>query len=176
VNARGIDCSHYNGSITNLLKQVDFVIAKASEGAFLDAKYGQFSAQTLKAGKVLGAYHFGTYGPGPTRQAQTFLSVAKNAAFLALDVEGPALRHPATMAGIIANLHKLDPQKRWVGLYASDGNWPGDLGQDFDWVANWSHEPNRPYRFWQTSGVKLDHDTYHGDVAHLQAWAKTRRS
>lgn len=176
MNARGIDVSHYNGPITNLLKQVDFVIAKSSQGAFVDSKYATFSAQTLAAKKVLGAYHFGVYGPGPTTQAKTMLSVARNAQFLVLDVEGEALRYPAVMRGIIANLHKLDPQKRWVGLYASDGNWPGDLGQDFDWPAHWDHEPRRPWRFWQYQGHPLDLDEYNGDVAHLQAWAKTRRT
>lgn len=176
TNARGVDVSHYNGSITNLLKQVDFVIAKSSEGAFVDAKYAQFSAQTLKAGRVLGAYHFGIYGPGPTRQAQTMLSAARNAAFLVLDVEGNALSHLPVMRGIIANLHKLDTQRRWVGLYSSDGTWPGDLGQDFDWVAHWGHEPLRPWRFWQYQGVPIDLDQYNGDTAHLVAWSKTRRT
>ncbi|HEX7971716.1 MAG TPA: GH25 family lysozyme, partial [Thiobacillus sp.] len=73
------------------------VIAKASEGTVADPKYATFAAQTLQAGKVLGAYHFGVPGPNPTAQAPTLLSVARNAQFLALDVEGKALQSPAAM-------------------------------------------------------------------------------
>lgn len=175
TRAKGIDVSRYNVSLTGLLPQVDFVIAKASEANFTDPRYARHAAATLKAGKVLGAYHFGTYGPGPTRQARTLLAAAPQAAFLALDVEGNALRYPATMRAIIANLHKLDTQRRHVGLYASDGNWPGDLGQDFDWVAHWGSEPRRPWRFWQYTGVKLDRDEYCGTVEELRTWSKTRR-
>lgn len=190
-NAKGIDVSSHNaGSIANMMKVLDFAIVRASvvwskhhddgtveRGQRADDSYARHSAATLKAGKVLGAYHFAGYGPGPTAQAQLLLRVARNASFLVVDVEGEALKYPKVMRGIIANLHKLDPQRRLVGLYSSDGTWPGDLGQDFDWPAHWEHLPGRPWRFWQTDngGGKLDHDEYHGTVAQLRAWAATRR-
>jgi GH25 family lysozyme M1 (1,4-beta-N-acetylmuramidase) len=175
-NARGIDVSAFNGSIEHIIRPLDFCIVRASVGAFLDSRYEKHSHDVLMAHKVLGAYHFATYGPGPTRQARTLLNAAGNAAFLVVDDEGMTLAHPTTVRWIIANLHKLDRQRRHVLLYASDGNWPGDLGQDGNWVANWSHEPTRTWRFWQNTGVTLDHDEYHGTAAQLQAWAKTRRN
>jgi GH25 family lysozyme M1 (1,4-beta-N-acetylmuramidase) len=176
TNAEGIDVSVYNGSVAAIVPGLDFVIARASIGASVDGRYHDHAASTLHSGKVLGAYHFAVYGPGPTRQARTFLDVATRAAFLAVDDEGVALTHPETVRGIIANLHKLDPQRRHVGLYSSDGTWPGDLGQDFDWVASWGQPPGRPWRFWQYSGTKLDRDQYQGDVVALRTWSKTRRA
>ena len=176
--ARGIDVSVYNGSIASILPAIDFVIARASVGAARDAKYADHQAATLHARKVLGAYHFAVYGPGPTRQAQAFLASATHAAFLAVDDEGVALTHPATVRAIIANLHRLDPQRRKVGLYSSEGTWPGNLGQDFDWVAHYglgNGKPTRPYRFFQYQGHPLDRDEYNGTVVELVQWSKTRR-
>lgn len=177
--AAGIDVSVWQADISHLVPQVDFVIARASIGAGTDARYAKHAAVTLHAGKVLGAYHFATFGPGPTRQAQTFLKAAGNAAFLVVDDEGVALKHPATVRGIIANLHKLDPQRRFVGLYSSEGTWPGDLGQDFAWVAHYGlngKKPKLPYRFFQSRGSPLDLDEYNGSATALKAWAKTRRT
>jgi hypothetical protein len=177
-SARGVDASVFNQSIAHLVPQIDFAILRASIGAGGDGWYKRNAVAMHAVGKPYGAYHYATYGPGPTRQARTLLLAAGNAAFLAVDDEGVALTHPETVRGIIANLHALDPQRRHIGLYSSDGTWPGDLGQDFDWVAHYGlngGKPSRPYRFFQSRGAPLDLDEYHGTVAQLEAWAKTRR-
>jgi hypothetical protein len=95
---------------------------------------------------------------------------AANAKFLAVDDESTALRYPKTVRAIIINIRKLDPRKRRILLYASEANWPGDLGQDGNWVANWSREPRIPWDFWQYSGTGLDRDWFHGTAAQLKAW------
>lgn len=180
--AKGIDSSMFNRDITHLVPQVDFAIVKASQGAYADGWYKHNSAAVLAGHKVLGAYLYAVYGPGPTRQARTFLLAASNAAFLVVDDEGfgptGGLNHADTVRAIIANIHNLDPQKRNVGLYSSDGTWPGDLGQDFNWIADYVDAPGHPWKFWQYNdgGGKLDHDEYNGTPAALAAWAKTRRA
>lgn len=177
TNARGIDVSSANGSIARIIPALDFCIVRATVGTKPDLTYRSHAHDTLMAGKVLGAYHWPIYGPGPTRQAAAFLAVATNAAFLCVDDEGLSLHHPTLIRGIIANLHKLDTQRRRVLLYASDGNYPGDLGQDANWIADWGGPVDHPWLFHQYSngGGKLDRDEFHGTNAQLIAWSHGRR-
>lgn len=171
TNARGIDTSSHNGDIRHALAGCDFAIARASIGNGFDPAFAADLNTMQSMGLVTGAYHYATYGPGPTRQAALFIRHAADAEFLVIDAESTVLRYPKTIRAIIANTKRLDPRHRKVGLYSSEGTWPGNLGQDFNWVANWSHAPTTvEWRFWQYKGSPLDRDEYHGTRAQLETW------
>ncbi len=176
------------------MQQVDYCIAQATVGTWIDSAYAG-DARTIHAyGKMLGAYHYGMYGPGPTRQARAFLSVVNAgplAQFLAIDAEARGsnrlLAHPATITALIVNVRKLDIHKRPILLYSSratsvivNGNnvsiWKAITAQDDNWVADYVGAPDRvvspsvPWRLWQYSGTGIDKDAYHGSVAQMKAW------
>lgn len=179
----GIDTSHYNGDVTvHTLDGSSFGFGQCTVGTWPDPAYAGDQATMRAAHATTGAYHYAVYGPGPTRQAQTFLLHAGTAQLLALDCEARGsngiLQRPATIKAIIINIRRLDPHKRKIGLYSSRGTWPGDMGQDFNWVADYDGDPNRPgvspripWDFWQRSGNGIDRDMWHGTLAQLHALA-----
>ena len=131
----------------------------------------------LAKGKVLGAYHFGTGDAGALAQAKAFLAAVGNKpSFLVLDLERNAsgtTMSKARATAFIKAVKALDPLKRKVGLYHSDSGWPGNIGQDFNWVAKWSATPpTRPWRLWQYRGSPLDLDQFDGTVTEMRAYFK----
>lgn len=190
---QGIDTSHYNGRISiATLEGCAFAFGQASVGLWADPLFLPDQAVMKEAHLTLrGAYHYAVYGPGDTRQAEYFLAHASDADVLAVDAEirgsNRILSHPYVIAGIIANIRKLDPHHRLIGLYGSratqvlgsNGNrsmWLPSLGQDFNWVADYDGDPYRPgasprvpWRFWQRSGTGTDHDVFSSTLADLAA-------
>jgi len=169
---QGIDVSVWQGDVSDALKFCQFAFARASIGISPDGRYPYHLAQMKAAGNITGAYHFLVYGPGGTRQALYFLSQAKDAQILACDMEGYVLKYPGVGRSFIAGLKANDPQHRPILLYSSEGTWPGRLGQDANWVANWSQQPRIPWKFWQRSGIGLDRDVFNGMLADLQQFAQ----
>jgi GH25 family lysozyme M1 (1,4-beta-N-acetylmuramidase) len=57
---KGIDISSYQSSINiSALETTDFVIVKATQGlSYVNPCYGRHANDTLKAGKLLGVYHY----------------------------------------------------------------------------------------------------------------------
>lgn len=195
-HARGIDTSHYNGDISHALASVDYAIAQASVGTWTDPAYAGDARSMQAAGVNRGAYHYAVYGPGPTRQAQKFLSVIATGPqpqFLAVDAEtrgsNRLLDHPATITALIVNIRRLDKLRRPILLYASRltsvidkaGHkvpiWRNVTAQDGNWVADYAGAPDRPgialkvpWLFWQYSGTGIDKDVFNGSVADLHRW------
>ena len=168
---QGIDVSVFNGDITSALKGKQFAFARASIGNGYDGAFKHHLADMREQGIVTGAYHYATYGPGPTRQARLFLKYALDAEILAVDAESSVLRYPKTIRAIVINIRNLDPLKRPIALYSSEGTWPGNMTQDFNWVANWSREPRLHWAFWQRRGAPLDLDVFNGTLAELHTLA-----
>ena len=167
----GIDVSVWQGDISKVIVGHQFAFIRASISCSLDGAYASHYATARKAGLVVGAYHYLVYGPGGARQAAIFVKAAGNADILALDIESTALRYPQVGKSFIANLRKYDTyQHRKILLYSSEGTWPGNLGQDGNWVANWSSTPKIPWVFWQNQGAPLDHDVFNGTLAQLKAY------
>lgn len=167
---RGIDVSHYQTTTPNLTG-LDFVFVKATDGLGKDPLYDMHCSNVLKAGKVLGAYAFG-YNLSPTfsaeQQAVAFLAFANNTELLALDLESS--KSPMSNAQAKAFIAYVHTKGRKIGLYAGDSSFP-DLGQDWNWVANWSHTPAHAWTFWQKQGSPLDTDVFNGDLTALLALA-----
>jgi GH25 family lysozyme M1 (1,4-beta-N-acetylmuramidase) len=169
-NPQGIDLSYWQ-DYTPHLAGLSFAFARASVALSVDETYGMHRRDIRKAGLILGAYHYLTYGPSGPRQASLFLSVVGDANILALDVESTALKYPSVAAAFINTLCRLDRGRRKILLYSSDGTWPGSLGQDANWVANYNKEPVRNWRFWQYEGETLDRDVFNGTLSELHSFA-----
>lgn len=168
----GIDIS-YAQTTTPPLTGLAYVIVKASQANFVDPRWAQHSGNVRAAGLPLGAYCFGVSGsrtPVAT-QVQLFLATAKDADFLALDVEQDT-KWPTSMTNAEASqfINAVHGAGRKIGLYHSLSGFPS-LGQDFNWVAYWeSVAPSIPWTFWQYSGTTVDHDKFAGDAAAFAAF------
>lgn len=163
----GLDVSHYQNRTPNLTGK-DFLFIKATEGTTEDTRYPTHYANGRKAGVVVGAYHFGI-GGDPVAQAAAFINVAKDADLVALDLESSPNRMTTAQAKLFINIVQRTGRK--CGLYASESGFPS-LGQDFNWVANWSRQPKIPWTFWQDGPDHgVDHDFFKGTREQLNELA-----
>jgi GH25 family lysozyme M1 (1,4-beta-N-acetylmuramidase) len=169
-NPQGIDVSYWQDYSPHLAG-LSFAFARATVGLSVDGTYGMHRRDIRKAGIILGAYHYLVYGPSGPRQAALFYSTVADANILALDVESTALKYPTVAMSFLTTLRRLDHGHRKILLYSSDGTWPGNIGQDANWVANYSKEPIRNWRFWQYSGTNLDKDVFNGTLHELHTFA-----
>lgn len=174
----GLDISQYQAT-TPPLGSVDFVFVKATEGnGFTDPKYHLHASDVRAAGKVLGAYHFGRVEVDGASQAAYFLSVVgSDTKLVALDIEGT---HAITPDNARQWISAVKAAGKVAGVYHSLSGYPLDLGQDFNWVADWSATPpSVKWDFWQytSSGTvpgfsgRLDLDAYNGTLDQLRALA-----
>lgn len=78
---------------------IDWVILKASEGAGIDARFGDYYRAAAMAGIASAGYHFVTGDDTAKQQAETFLHTAGKCRLLAVDYERePAVFHRASAA------------------------------------------------------------------------------
>ena len=164
----GIDVSRYQAT-TPSLAGLSFLLARASIGTWPDHVYPTHIANARKAGMIVGAYHFGTAAP-VAAQVATFLASAGSADQFALDLESNGGQPPMTWTQARAFIAAVKATGRKIGLYHSRSGFPS-LGQDWNWVADWSQVPSIPYRFWQYRGSPLDLDHFNGTLAQLRALA-----
>lgn len=103
---KGIDISHYQSDLLKhpqghaLLKEQDFVIAKATEGkSWTDSYFVEFADFCVSNNILLGAYHYARpENNAPRVEAENFVSIVKpytdmNACLLALDWEQEAHKY-----------------------------------------------------------------------------------
>lgn len=156
---RGVDISTYQ---TTTPTGFDFYICRATYGAAgIDARYAQHAADVRAMGKPLGAYAFWYDGQDNATAVATFLRVAGDADFWALDLEGTNANTVAGKASAADFIAKFKATGREIGLYHSFSGYPA-LGQDWRWVALWgtSTPPSIPYDVWQygpVNGLDLDY-------------------
>lgn len=163
----GIDISVHQAS-TPSLGGLDFVFARATYGTSPDSRYPQHANATRKAGIVVGAYHFGRNSDA-TKQAEAFIASLERVPtkLVALDWEADAGHPTMTRSQAIAFIRAMRERGYRCGLYRSEAQFT-DVGQDFDWIANWSRQPARPWDFWQTRGSPLDLDVCRWTEAELR--------
>lgn len=165
----GIDISHHQ-AVTPSLDGLGFVFVRATYGTQPDDRYAQHAAAVRRAGKVLGAYHFGRFGSGRD-QAAAFLDVIGPVQLVALDFEVDRDNPHMTEGQAREFMDAVRATGRRIGLYASRSGYP-DLGQDFRWIAAWGDTaPRRPWAFWQYQGSPLDRDRFSGTADQLGALA-----
>jgi hypothetical protein len=161
----GIDLSFWQ-STTPDLAPYDFVIVRASVGLLTDSRWLQHATAVRRAGKVLGAYHFGVSGDVGGQVDTLLRGTGEAADFYALDLEdnGSRTMADAEAAAFIRGMHK----RGWrCGLYHSSSGYP-HLGQDWAWIADWSGHVRPAWTFWQYRGAPLDLDRFNGDTSALR--------
>lgn len=166
----GIDISAHQITTPNLTGRA-FVFVRATYGAHGDSRYFVHAANVRKAGKVLGAYHFArpiSTGDSVAEQVHDFLLMAREADLLVLDWESDGGNGTMRTEDARAFISAVHAAGKKIGLYTSESHFR-DIGQDFDWVANWSREPSRHWDIWQYRGSPLDLDRFDGTVAELLA-------
>lgn len=167
----GIDVSKWNAVPSReILAPLGFAIARASYGIVPDRRYAAHTRAIRDAGLPCGAYHFGVGWAPVVAQVEVFRRVAANANFWVLDLERDTTKTMSRAQGaeFIRRL-KAVASGRMVLLYSSRGTWPGDLGQDANWVADYSGRPDRqgvspriPWLIWQYQGSPLDRNRFNG--------------
>jgi hypothetical protein len=170
----GIDISRYQGNTPSLVG-LEFVWVRAVYGTTADSAYSKHANAVKDTHKVLGAYAFGVGGVAISSQVKAFLDVASNprADLLALDLESNSPGDSMSAAEAKEFIRQVHLAGRKIGLYHSESGFPQNLGQDYNWVANWSHQPEIPWTFWQYRGSPLDLDRFNGNLINLMTLAGT---
>lgn len=169
----GVDVSRWQVDTPDL-DGLGFLIARATYGADPDVRYPQHARAARARGIALGAYHFGRNLDVGRQLAAFRAAIARvRPDFVALDLEADRSNAPMSDRQARAFLAGLRHDGWSPGLYASALNWPGDLGQAWDWVADWRGlpRPTRPFTFWQYRGFPLDLDRFNGDITQLRRFA-----
>lgn len=166
TRAQGVDVSRYQITTPPLVGR-DFLIARATFGLGIDTMYREHIANARKAGLVVGAYAFTYDYISAEQQADAFLKAAGDVDLYFVDVEGKDAQKPAQVQDFI---DRVRSKGKRCGLYMSESGFYTTVSTDYRWVANWSHEPKIPWRFWQKRGSPLDLDEYNGTAAELRAF------
>ena len=161
-----IDVSHYQTVTPSLVGKAG-LFARAVYGTYADTMYDTHVANARKAGLVAGAYAFGRSG-NVAGQVAAFLAQAGDADLFALDLERDGGNPSMSSAEAGDFIAKVKATGRKILLYHSESGFPS-LGQDGNWVANWSQIPSIPWTFHQYRGSPLDLDRFNGTLAQLQA-------
>lgn len=163
---KGIDISKYQ-TTTPSLTGLSFVFVRALYGTIIDPRYSYHAANVKKAGLVQGAYCFGRNMSG-SDQANTLLTIAKDADLLVLDLESDGTNPRMTDKQVKDFFDTIHTAGRTAGLYHSESGFP-NLGQDWNWKAKWSATPpKKPWTFWQYRGSPLDLDYFDGTIDQLR--------
>lgn len=185
---RGIDVSHYQGSINwtqVAAENVSFCFIKATEGiAYVDPCFGQNWVGSAAAGLWQGAYHFGLASQDPALQAQHFFNtvgpLGPNGLPPVLDLETLDGMSPGeVLSWAQAFLAQTDALfGRSTILYTDPGFWqalqnlPGcaALASRPLWLADYGAQPRVPapwtaWTFWQYSDGSLNGGTPVAGVA-----------
>ena len=199
----GIDISHHNKNMKDpeQILNFDFVIMKASEGiSFKDSMFRQYNKIIDNSGRmtgpVKGAYHYARpeCGNMPEMEAAAFLYQASNYLngnmFVALDVEGAALRVPDLDDWCLrwckyihekTGLHPLIyTSSAYTELFPKCAKWGAGL-----WVAKWGNKPKKsdikPWTFWAlwqytsrgvVSAVQTDFNYFNGTFEQLYKYCE----
>lgn len=143
-----IDVSKWQSSLPSL-KGVLGVIARAGIGTKPDDMFTGHIAAARKAGLWVGSYWYNIGSLTPAAEVNAYIAREAEVGGVALhtiDWEG-ADGFTAAQTAEFIRIYKArtgDP----IGMYASEGRYR-DLGQDFNWIANYSQEPSKSYDMWQ---------------------------
>jgi GH25 family lysozyme M1 (1,4-beta-N-acetylmuramidase) len=147
----GVDVSKWQTTTPSLIG-IDFLIARAGIGTKLDAYYDMHIANARKAAIVTGSYWFNWGTLSVSDQVAAYARSEGDVDLHVIDWEGADGFTAAQTADFIRRYRALTGNR--IGLYASESRFR-DLGQDWDWIANYSREPIKHYDIWQ-------YGPYHG--------------
>jgi len=142
---QGVDVSKYQ-SQTPSLAGVHFLIARAGIAEKPDPTYGMHIANAKKAGIATGSYYYNWGALSVSEQVDYYRKIEGDVDIHVIDWEGTEGFTAAQTADFI-RIYKARSGNRMF-LYASEGRFR-DLGQDGNWIANYSREPSKAYDIWQ---------------------------
>lgn len=143
-----IDVSKWQSSLPDLTG-VAGVIARAGIGTKPDEMFTTHIAKARRAGLWVGSYWFNWGSLSVSDQVNAYIAREQEVGGVQLHVidweatEG----FTATQTADFIRLYKARTGNL-IGLYASEGRFR-DLGQDWNWIANYSREPIKAYDMWQ---------------------------
>ena len=196
-DARGIDVSHYQGTVYwpgVFAAGIQFAFAKATEGlTWVDPQLATNWPAMKAAGLLRGAYHFYEPADDPASQAQHFLSTVKLEpgdlpAVLDVEING-GVSDGQLWSGVSTWLQVVQAATgRQPIVYTAPGFWNGnspDLALTCHplWLADYASEPTLPkgwstWQFWQHSqtgtvpgvSASVDLNLFNGTVQQLHEW------
>jgi GH25 family lysozyme M1 (1,4-beta-N-acetylmuramidase) len=170
---KGIDISHWNGSIDfDKVKAsgVEFVIIKAGgsdKGFYTDSKFKENYAKAVAAKLNVGAYYFAGKNfrgvKSGITDARRFIKILDSLKFeypVFLDIEAQENRYKEEITdAAVAFCEEMEKAGYFVGIYASDiSGFKDKLNHDrikdyAHWVARYGKEPEvcKSYGIWQYS-------------------------
>lgn len=173
MQIKGIDISHWNGSIDfDRVKAsgIDFCIIKAGgsdKGFYIDSKFRENYDKAKAAGLYVGAYYFvGKKFRGIEAgfaDAQRFIDILKGLKFeypVFLDIEAQENRYKEEITdAAVSFCNMLESAGYFVGIYASDiSGFKDKLNHEriksyAHWVSRYGKEPQicKEYGIWQYS-------------------------
>ena len=143
-----IDVSKWQSELPSLAGVLG-VIARAGIGTKPDVMFREHIANARAAGKWVGAYWYNWGSLSVSDQVNEFIGRELSVGGVqlhAIDWEGSEGFTAAQTADFI-RLYRFRTGEP-IGLYASEGRFR-DLGQDWNWIANYSREPIKHYDMWQ---------------------------
>jgi len=181
----GIDISHHQTDIDWIALEAEkphFMFIKATQGVDIeDHKYNTYYTEAKKIGIPVGSYHFFSYKHDGKKQAEKFLSVAKNQSgdlLPVLDVERTR-RMPRNKYKITSEINAFIE-----AVFEKLGHYPiiycthafSQLYLDEEilkkcklWIADYRSRPTCNYTVWQASDrLKLSAIKEHVDVNFLK--------
>ena len=170
---KGIDISHWNGSIDfDKVKAsgVEFIIIKAGgsdKGFYTDSMFITNYNKAKAAGLFVGAYYFAGKNfrgiEAGVKDAERFIKILDGLKFeypVFLDIEAQENRYKEQITdGAIAFCEEMEKARYFVGIYASDiSGFKDKLNHDriasyVHWVARYGKEPEvcKNFGIWQYS-------------------------
>lgn len=198
---KGIDVSHYQTDIDNYIKDIDFVIIKASEGKSMkDSKRLDHYHKAKDNNKLLGFYHYAHPELNTVAsEVNNFLSAIPSDeignAVLCLDWEGKALKENIKWA--IDWLSLVYKKTGVKPLLYCQGSYTNKIGDAYKkgfglWVAHYKNSTvsldcgktpdtkiSKPtigaypfWAFWQYTSKPVDRDLFNGTKSQFKSYAK----
>lgn len=167
----GADVSKYQLVSDWTGQDIAYLIARAGIGTLPDPRYDAHVAASRKRGILTGSYWYGIGnidGLTVAEQVDAYIATEGDVDLHALDWEG-ADGFSASQCVDFMNAYRRKTGNR-IGLYASESRFR-DLGQDWNWIANYSAKPTKRFDIWQYGPLVpgVDGDRFYGSLDELKA-------
>lgn len=163
-----IDVSKWQAT-TPSLSGIDGLIARSGIGTKPDAMYTTHIAAAKKAGIVTGSYWYGIGSLSVSDEVNAYIAREGDVDLHVLDWEG-ADGFTSAQARQFISLYRQRTGSK-IALYASESRFI-DLGQDWNWIANYSREPSKQFDMWQYGPLHgADGNVFNGTLDELHTLA-----
>lgn len=187
----GVDVSHYQkGKSIQYLSQslmdkkgksIDFIMAKATEGAtWIDGSFNSWMETAKQQGILKGAYHYARpENNSPEEEGSNFLDTVNDyigECVLALDWEGLALKYDAkwALAWLDYVYNETGVRPLFYVQYSAQHNYNLIRLNNYGfWIAKYGTEPKCSMAMWQFTSTPIDMDVFYGNRQQLEMYMKS---